>query len=62
MSKEHLLGPSFIFRIGLGAHRVRREMGSRLRSALARSRVAMGNQGKMGRVCSIIAASYLHPL
>lgn len=50
MPIEPLLGPSFIFRMGLGAHRVQREIGSRLRSVLTKSRVALGKKGTRSKV------------
>lgn len=44
MTTKHLLGPEFIFRMGLGARRVQRELSVGLRSAPAKSRVAMGGK------------------
>lgn len=52
MTLEHLLGPSFNFRMSVGAQRVRREIGSRLRSVPARSTGPMGTKGERGKVCS----------
>lgn len=43
MTTEHILGLLFIFRMGLGAHRVQ---SSRLRSVLERSRMAMCKKRK----------------
>lgn len=46
MTTEHILDPLFTFRMGLGAYRVQREMGSRLRSVLKRSRTVMCKKRK----------------
>lgn len=49
MTIKHLLHLSFILGKGLGVHTVQTETGPRLRSILARRRMAMGEKRKRGK-------------